>query len=116
MIGTAMNSINEQIIELYEAGELPIVTAKELIYAIRSGLDSVNSAESVKSFLHCRCGYCLQQVSENNNMYSLDNASISDRKRKKIMKKYLLVHNNLCRRCYSAILTSECGVMFGNVL
>lgn len=116
MIGSAMNSINDRIIELYEDGELPIITAKELIRAIRSGLDNTNSADSVKSFINCRCGYCLNLVPENNKMYSLDKARISDRKRKKIMKKYLLVHNNLCRRCYSAILASECGIMYGNVV
>lgn len=116
MIGSAMNSINDRIIELYEAGELPIVTAKELMCAIRSGLDNTDGAESVKSFINCRCGYCLNMVPENNKMYSLDKAHISERKRKKILKKYLLVHSNLCEQCYSAILTSECGIMYGNVV
>lgn len=104
-IGRGMNSVVDQVIEMYDAEELTLDAAKKIIAKARKGVHwcDGNEWEAVASIRRCRCGRCLKEVMAGTPLYSV--WSISGQKN--ILDQTpdeILASDGLCLECFDIVL------------
>lgn len=111
-IGRALNSVQEKILELYEAKKLDKEITRELLLVSTKAVwwCDGNEYEATKTFDLSYCGNCLEQGAEGDYLYSLWEADVKQdfSARYKFLsafeKKHRLVGSYLCEKCFEKAL------------
>lgn len=76
-IGHGMNNVLETVIDMYDNNEISKDATLKIANELRVSVNYCdgNESEAIESILDCRCGFCLKEKEENENLYDLYDVS-----------------------------------------
>lgn len=113
-IGRGMNSVVEEVVALYDTGEIALEPAKKIIYKARVGVNYCdgNEYEAVECIEKTRCGHCMKAVEDGENLYDLYDAKSYDYRKSGEGVDRLggqLAHTCLCASCFDKLAPAVFG-------
>ena len=114
-IGHGMNSVVEEVVVLYDAGEIALEPAKKIIYKARRGVwfCDGNEYEAVEC-IEDRCGYCMKKAEPGKRLYNVyatksyqSDYSGGRERLKKLDGR--LAHTYLCASCFDKLAPEILG-------
>lgn len=109
-IGRGMNEVVKTTIELYDAGDIDIKAAKQIIASCAVAVNwcDGNEGEATEYIRRCRCGKCLKMIPKGEKLYSVWHVSKDVPNPYHIDDKAGLATDGLCAGCFDEVISKYC--------
>ena len=106
-IGRALNYVQEEILEQYEAGEFDKETAQVLLLRCVEavGFCDGNSGEATETFDKAYCSDCMRKVENGEKLYRIFWNYLNYRNVRKYYDDHDMIGSKLCDKCFTRMFS-----------